>query len=122
MAKILVIEDDRDVRAMVLRALRREGHEMLEAADGRDGLAIFDEQRPDMVITDIFMPGMDGLEITKNLLEIDPHVRIMAMSGGGPSRRMEYLEHAQVFGALSIIAKPFLPSELVAKVREVLAS
>ncbi|MDP6175052.1 MAG: response regulator [Rhodospirillales bacterium] len=122
MARILVIEDDQDVRAMVVRALSRAGHEMFEAADGSDGLSVFGLKRPDMVITDIFMPGMDGLETTRILLEIDPNLRIMAMSGGGPSQRMEYLEHAQTFGACGIIAKPFLPSELVAKVDEMLAS
>ncbi len=62
------------------------------------------------------MPGMDGLEVTRGLLALDPGVNVLAMSGGGPSRHMEYLDHAEIFGAQATIAKPFTPSELIAEV------
>ena len=97
------------------------GYEVLEAADGKAGLACYRPGRIDLVITDVLMPEKDGLETIRALRLVDPHVKIIVMSGTGqgPSG---HLKIALKFGARRILPKPFTIDELLTTVSEVLAT
>ena len=83
MAHILVVDDDMSIRAFVLEILEEEGYSVEEAVDGKQGLQRYREEPADLVITDILMPEVDGVEFIMCLQEIYPGVKIIAMSGGG---------------------------------------
>ena len=107
MARVLVIDDDARVRSVVRRLVEAEGHEVQEAENGKVGLERFDADPADLVITDIFMPEMDGIEVLLTLRKRSPHTRLVAMSGGGLLPAREMLRTAEVLGAVSVIEKPF---------------
>jgi DNA-binding response OmpR family regulator len=119
--KILVIDDDPLIRSLIARVLCDEGYESLVAVNGRQGLKIFDTERPDLIITDIIMPDMEGIETIRELRAINPDVRIIAISGGGRIGNVDYLSMAAKFGAREVICKPFELSELTASVERCLA-
>ncbi len=118
MAKILVIDDEADFREVVRVILENCGHEVLEAENGEVGIAMCRETIPDLIITDIFMPGKDGIEIIREFHASNPNIGIIAMSGGGDAHEMMFLGVAKTFGAAAIIEKPFKASELMALVEE----
>jgi CheY-like chemotaxis protein len=82
MAHVLVIDDDVDVRWVIRRAVQADGHTVSEAGDGDEGLQRFAEQPPDLVITDILMPGREGIETIIELRRRRPELPILAISGG----------------------------------------
>lgn len=120
MADVLVIEDDEKIRTFLARALGEEGHEVRLARNGVQGIALFREKPAEVVITDIYMPEMDGLETVRKLRLMSTAVRIIAISGGGIMRH-DCLGAATTFGAFRVLAKPFSPSDIVAAVRDALA-
>ena len=122
MARILIIEDEPQMRHMVEQLLTRAGHEVLSASDGRSGMDLYHEQLPDLVITDILMPEVDGLEIIRSLKREFPHLKIIAMSGGGETGKLQYLPEAREFGADIALSKPFDPALLTAEVERLLAA
>src|SRR5216684_3398316 len=81
MANVLVIEDDAVTRTVVCTLLESAGHTVSEAADGDAGLAMFYANSPDLVITDILMPGKDGIETIRELRGTNPEAKIIALSG-----------------------------------------
>lgn len=120
MKRILVIEDDDSVRKLIRRILEGAGYTVLEAPDGVQGVQVYREQRPDLVLTDIFMPGKEGLETILELGLLDPEVRIIAVSGGGNMGILNPLPMAAKLGALRTLSKPFSGKELVDLVEEIL--
>jgi CheY-like chemotaxis protein len=120
MANILVIEDDPGVRRVLLSTLQYAGHVVHAVDNGRDGLRAVCERAPDLVVTDIVMPEPDGLQIIEALKRDHPHVRIIAISGGGMICRTAYLELAHLLGAHKTLQKPVLPSDLLYAVSELL--
>lgn len=122
MARILIIEDESQLRHMVEQLLTRAGHEVLSASDGRSGMDLYHEQLPDLVITDILMPEVDGLEIIRSLRREFPQLKIIAMSGGGETGKLQYLPEAREFGADIALSKPFDPAVLTAEVERLLAA
>ena len=120
MARILIIEDEPQMRGMIEQVLIRAGHEVLTASDGKAGLDLFRDQMPDLVITDILMPEVDGLEIIRSLRREFPDLKIIAMSGGGETGRLQYLPEAREFGADIALSKPFDPAVLTAEVERLL--
>lgn len=110
MADILIIDDDRQMRRLVTRILTGAGHTVREAADGREGVAMFEQQPAAMVITDIVMPGMEGIETIVNLRRDNPNVPIIAMSGGSDPL---YLRAAARLGATGSLKKPFTSRSLL---------
>jgi CheY-like chemotaxis protein len=102
------------------RALQRAGHTVVEADGGRAGIQLYREQGADLVITDIFMPERDGLETIRALRREFPGVKIVAVSGGDSTGRIDLREEARVFGAVRTLRKPFDPGELVKVVGELL--
>lgn len=121
MARILIIDDDREIRHPLRLALEQVGHEVLEAPDGAAGVSLWLEHRVDLVITDIFMPDKDGLEVILELRARSPAVKIIALSAGDATRTLHILSDAKHFGALRTIAKPFRHAELLATVDELLS-
>lgn len=120
MADIVIIDDEPMVRLTLRGMLEYAGHEVREAGDGREGLALCDEQCPDIVITDIIMPEQEGIETIRALRRDLPHVRVIAISGGGRFDNAELLRIALRLGAARVLAKPFRRAELVKAVDEVL--
>ena len=107
MARILVIEDDEFVRLTVSQALEHAGHVVANAANGDMGLKIFGEFQPDLVITDLVMPEKEGIETIVELRKLEPDLKIIAMSGGGRTKDMIFLDVAQQLGAYRALPKPF---------------
>lgn len=110
---ILIIDDDGIFRTGLVKILRMENYEVLEASDGQEGIDLFQKQKPDLVITDILMPNKEGIETIIELKDSFPDQRILAMSGGGRGNPQEYLEFAKDFGAEKILKKPFKIDELL---------
>lgn len=113
MARVLVIEDDTGVREALARGLTRAGHEILPAADGRRGLAEFERAPFDVVVTDINMPEMDGIEVITALRRLGSSVPVIAISGGGLLPKELLLSTASTLGAVEVIPKPFEMSALL---------
>lgn len=107
MAKILIVEDDDEVRDVLKTLLREEGHEVFEASDGNEAMEQFHLTPADLVILDIVLPDKEGLETIIDLRRTHPTVKIMAMSGGGRTSPQDYLDMAKRLGAVEVIAKPF---------------
>lgn len=116
MARILIIDDDAAMRHAMRANLERHGHEIAEAGDGRAGLAAYKESIFDLVITDIIMPGMEGLETVQALRKFTPSLKIIAMSAGGKGSADDYLALAKRLGAHRTMRKPFTAEELTAAV------
>ena len=113
MAKILIIEDDAEVRALIRRLLEGEGYDVQVAENGVDGIEAFRAGSPDVVITDLSMPRQDGIETIKEIRGIDAETKILAISGGGPYSPKTHLKRARRVGAQETLAKPFAPSGLL---------
>jgi len=105
MATILVIDDQKPIRALLRDALVGDGHEVLEAANGLLGLERYRERAADLIITDILMPEMNGLEMMLELKRSFPNVKVIAMSGG--PERESGLHAAKLLGARQAFQKPF---------------
>src|SRR5260370_17841130 len=83
MASILLIEDDEQVRHLVYSLLTAAGYDVREADDGKEGLKLFAQRQADLVLSDVFMPWCDGLEVIREIRRQVPGVKILAMSGRG---------------------------------------
>ena len=111
--KILVIDDDVLMLRVMSRILVADGHEVMTANEGERGMALYRRAQPDLVITDIIMPGQEGFETILTLRGDDNPVKIIAISGTD----MEMLETARLIGADDVLVKPFRAHELVNRVR-----
>jgi DNA-binding NtrC family response regulator len=118
MARILVIDDDLDLRAMVGRMLQSAGHEVVLAADGKEGVEQYRVSPTDLVLTDIYMAGQEGLETIIELRRSDPEITIIAMSGKPEARTM--LSIAKRLGAVAMLQKPFSLEQLLQEVEKAL--
>ena len=121
MSTILIIDDDEAVRTGVRRLLERIGHEVVEAVDGRDALRIAGETDLDLVVTDVNMPEMDGIEVIMALSQRESSVPIIAISGGGKMPKELLLHSAGLLGAVTTLAKPFELVEIQRAVEDALA-
>jgi DNA-binding NtrC family response regulator len=117
MADILIIDDDRHMRLMLTRVLQRAGHAVREAENGFEGVTKFRERCPTLVISDILMPRMEGIETILALRREDQTIPIVAISGG---RDPLYLSAAGKLGATAILEKPFAPDALLSLVNGLL--
>ena len=117
MAQLLIIEDDPACRQLVERILRPEGHSIIYADNGAVGLAKLAHAKVDLVLTDLLMPIVEGLETIREIRRLHSDVRIIAISGIYAA----YLETASKFGANAVLRKPFHPAALRETVAQVLA-
>jgi DNA-binding response OmpR family regulator len=113
--KVLVIDDDPLVRYTLSKILQRNGHDVATASDGKRAMAIFRDERPALVITDIIMPEQEGIETILKIRSESPEVKIIAISGGARSHNFDYLGMAEAFGADDVISKPFETEELLSR-------
>ena len=120
MARILIIDDDDSLRTLLCRFLQGEGYEVMEAANGSLALDLQREKPADLIITDIFMPEKEGTEFIMDLSDEFPEVKVIAMSGGGNVRGVDFLTLAQNLGALKTFQKPLKLQEILAVVQELL--
>jgi CheY-like chemotaxis protein len=116
MASILIVDDDRDHRLALVTMLSRAGHEAVEAVDGTKALEAIGESTFDVVVTDLQMPGMHGLELITLLRDLSPPPQIIAVSGTG----QDQLAVAQALGAKATLNKPVFPDQLLGAVDEAL--
>lgn len=120
MPRILIIDDDAAVRTTVRVLLERAGYEITEAGDGREGSRMLDGV--DLVITDLLMPEVDGVDLLGMIRRDGRTLPVIAMSGGGKLDSKSYLDVAKALGAYATIAKPFDLDHLLSTVRDALAS
>jgi DNA-binding NtrC family response regulator len=120
LARILIIDDDENVRDVLRQMLEREGHEVDEADNGDDGVRFFSEQRQDLVITDILMPGMGGVQTIMELRLLSPEVKIIAISGGDQVAPEYYLKMIKNFDTLYEMKKPIMREPFLQAVRSIL--
>jgi DNA-binding response OmpR family regulator len=122
LARILVIDDDREVRDSIGSYLRRAGHEVRVASNGREALNGVRKPDIDLVITDLNMPDVDGIEVINELRESTASAPVIAISGGGLIDKQLLLDNARMLGAVATLAKPFELSELDRAIRAALGS
>jgi DNA-binding NtrC family response regulator len=120
MAKILVIDDDEQIRYLFKRKLESKGHVVLLEDDGEPGLESFKENNPDLILLDIIMPRKEGLEVLREIIELDPKAKVIAISAGGRGNASDYLDYAWRFGAKKVLEKPVDLDSLTTIVDEVL--
>ncbi len=107
MARILIIDDDAQVRRLLMAVLKQAGHQVVEASDGGKGLALHREQPADLILTDIVMPGQEGFETIQALREEFSHTKIIAFSGKTGAMQIDILGIAKKLGAHQTLSKPF---------------
>jgi len=112
MKSILLVDDDDLSRGAVQKMLERAGYIVSSTGDGRSALEQYRSNPTSLVITDLIMPDIDGLEVIQELRRINPSVRVLAISGGGRVEAEEYLSVARKFGAVEVLSKPFTGQEL----------
>jgi len=111
MATIVLIDDDDQLRRLFHSALEHAGYRVLSAAGGKDGVRLLHDQVVDVILVDIFMPEMDGLELIPRLRKTRPATKIIAISGG--SDKGDCLDMAKHLGANATLKKPFSLQELL---------
>lgn len=115
--RILVIDDEEIVRVSCKRTLVPEGYEVDVAASGKEGLELFEKSRYDLVIIDLKMPGMDGIEALVNIKRQRPEQNVMIMTGYDT---VEHIVESISSGAAHYLEKPFTPDTLIERIKEVL--
>ncbi|MBU1015093.1 response regulator [Patescibacteria group bacterium] len=120
MAKILIVEDDKFLRELIVQKLASEGHEIVEAVDGEEGVRKIKEEVPQLVLLDIILPGIDGFEVLRQI-KAEPttaNVPVLILSNLG---QQEDVEKGLQLGAADYIIKAhFTPGEIIEKINTVL--
>jgi len=115
---ILLVDDNSAVRTSLARLLEYDGHAVATVCDGLEALCVLENEPVDLVISDLVMPNMDGLELLRRLRRMPNPPPAIAMSGGGRGPAADYLDIANLFGAKAVLQKPIDLAEL----RQVIAS
>lgn len=117
MAEILIVDDAPDIRAFIATVLTGAGHRVLQASDGAEGLRLLDANRIQLIITDLVMPEMDGIELLRRVRKLTRPIPVIAVSGGSMHSPV-YLGAAKHLGAFRILHKPFTMESLLQAVRD----
>lgn len=112
--KVLIVDDQYGIRVLLYEVFGKEGYETFQAANGREALDIVTKQSPDLVILDMKIPGMDGLEILKEIKKIDKGIKVIMMTAYG---ELDMIKEATELGAITHFTKPFDIDELRLAVR-----
>ena len=115
MARILIVDDEESDRLFERAILEDAGHTLFFASDGEAALRAYRQHRIEIVITDLHMPNLNGLQLIRELKEIDPLATVIAVSGVAAGQ----LQRAQELGAVKTIRKPVMPSELYAALQDI---
>ncbi|HVJ34307.1 MAG TPA: response regulator [Terriglobia bacterium] len=119
-ARILIVDDDDTWHSLLVRTLERSGYSAQAECNGAAGLAAYRKDAFDLVITDVFMPEADGLEIISALQNAQPRPKILAMSGSNTGGRLDFVAVVADLGADLALRKPFGPDILLASVKALL--
>ena len=119
--RILLIDDEAPVLHTLQLLLEESGYAVTVARNGKDGVAAYRTERPDLVLTDIIMPDQEGIETIMQIRRDCPDARIIAMSGGGRIGNSDFLAIASALGANATIAKPFEVEDLLILLQRTLA-
>jgi DNA-binding NtrC family response regulator len=122
MAHILLLDDDQFVIETLSSAITNKGHTLVTARDGKEGIGKFTAERFDLVITDIIMPEKEGIETIMEMRRLAPGTRIVAMSGGGRTGNVEFLQMAEKLGAAATLRKPIRLAEFYETLERCLSS
>ncbi len=122
MATILIIDDDKHIRFLLRTLLEKLGHTIIEATNGKEALAALQIVKPSMLIVDIFMPEMDGIELIRSARRQEMALKIIAISGSFSMKDVEVLEVARRLGATYTLQKPFEVHTLIDMVHKLLPS
>lgn len=117
MARILVVEDNTTLREGIIQVIKRMGHDALQASNGKQGLQVWEAEKPDLVVSDLKMEQMDGMELLKAILSRDPEAFVMIVTAFGS---IEKAVEAMQQGAYDFLPKPFPPDLLRSKVQRAL--
>lgn len=120
MARVLVIDDQEPIRRIVRRALEHDGHEVFDASDGEMGMQMLARHSADVVISDIFMPGQDGILTLRQIRKQFPAVKVIVISGGDSTGLLDLRRDAELLGAVKTLQKPFTAREIADVVKSVL--
>jgi CheY-like chemotaxis protein len=120
--RILLVEDDETLRTALAQLLSHAGYEVLDAANGLGALRLLSLQPVDLIVTDMLMPEMDGVEMIFAARRLYPKVKIIAISGGGISSSDPHLQVARSLRAHKVMAKPIVPADFLSAVHQVLDS
>ncbi len=120
MATILLVDDDDQVRDMLRKVFEREGYSVVEAANGVEATSFYDPDTIDLVVTDIVMPEKEGLETIREIRQVNPEAKIIAISGGGRIKPKDYLDWANRIGVDYTFTKPLGRKEILEAVSELL--
>ena len=120
MARILVVDDAVDFRVMCREVLQEEGYEVLEAADGNEGLVLLRDNTVDLIVLDIMMPEKGGLETIIEIRKDFPDLKIIAVSGVVPVDSGALLNLTNRFGVSKVFSKPIRFAELLETIRDLL--
>lgn len=120
MANILVVEDDVLVGELLCTILRSQDHKVKYVSDGEEALALLDNNIPDLIITDIVMPNMNGLTLIRNIKDKYPNLNLIAISGGGRDGPEDYLTSAEQYGATAVFSKPFIKDDVLNTVNQII--
>jgi len=115
-----LIDDEPQIRKLFERELSGKGYKIINACNGDEGLKLYHEHRPDLVITDLVMPEKEGIETIVLLKKIDPDVKIIAISGGGRADPHTYLQIAKNSGVEKTFSKPIDWPRLIRAIKELL--
>ena len=122
MSHILVIDDDEFFSEMLKNMLHQDGHQVMTAGDGAKALQLLTRSKPDLIITDILMPNMDGVEFIMKLSHASNATPLIAMSGGRRSITSDFnLESARLLGVRTTLKKPFAQADLRRAIQEAMA-
>lgn len=103
--KILIVDDQFGIRILLNEVLHKEGYETFQAANGIQALEVLNNHSPDLVLLDMKIPGMDGIEILKRMKVVDPDIRVIIMTAYG---ELDMIQEAKDLGAMTHFAKPFV--------------
>jgi DNA-binding NtrC family response regulator len=118
--RIMIVDDDPGIRRALQILLSKAGYRVSQAQDGQEALRLWRDHGGDLVITDLHMPEKNGIETIVELLTDTPGLRIIAMSGGGQTKRLDLLGNATMLGAVLTIEKPFTLTEMLTLVKRAL--
>jgi two-component system chemotaxis response regulator CheY len=118
LARILVVDDAGFIRRWCSHALTEQGHEVIEATNGKEGVRIFEQMKPDAVLLDVAMPVMDGLTALQQIRALDPGARVAMLTSEG---HMEVVVEARRLGAKDFVVKPCDSARLLAAIDRMLS-
>jgi DNA-binding response OmpR family regulator len=115
---VCVVDDDDAVRTMMVRKLRDAGFATVEATNGLEAIEVLKTTKAQIAVVDIIMPDQEGLSTIGQIKKVWPHIRVLAISGGGRGSAEDYLTFASELGADDVLPKPFREAEFVARIRK----